>query len=101
MAALVIASDIPSGINTAEKLLAWNILLTQNLFGKQTYQELQGGLLEREVDASVVRAADDTYRLLFRGALKLDPTYISGGGKLWSYTMPWGDVAIPAAYKVN
>ncbi|MBD2259908.1 hypothetical protein [Pseudanabaena sp. FACHB-2040] len=101
MATLIIAQDIPGGINTLEKSLAWNILVSQQLFGKNTYQELQGGLLEKEIDASVVRAADDTFRLIFRGALRLDPTYVTGGGKLWSYAMPWGEVAIPAAFKSN
>lgn len=101
MAALVIASDIPSGIDTLEKLVAWSILCSQNLFGQQTYQELNGGLLEREIDASLVRVADDSIRLIFRGGLKFDPNYVTGGGKLWNYALPWNSVSIPAAYKVN
>lgn len=101
MAALVIGTDIPSNINTLEELIAWGVLTGQFIFGQQQYQEINGGLLERVIDASVVRTADNKVRLIFRGAIELNPDYVTATTKLWFYALPWGDVAIPAAFKAN
>lgn len=101
MAALNLATDIPSNIDTLEELLAWCLLTAHNLYGGQVFQELQGALLEREIDTSIVKVADGTTRLLFRGALKVDDEYANSTLKLWFLAQEWGNTAIPAAFKVN
>jgi len=102
MAALDITTQIPPAIDSLEKIIAWGVLTGNNLFGTQTYQEIQNNFLEREIDVSIVRAADGTIRLIFRGGIKLDPTYATATNqKLWTFAQPWGDASIPTAYQTD
>lgn len=96
------STDLPPSIATLEELKVWVDLALENLYRSKTYQELQGAFLEREMDVSVNRTADGKIRMIARSSIELDEGYIaSTAGKLWTFAVPMGDAAIPAAYKVD
>lgn len=95
------STDMPAAINTLERYLAHALLTLNNLYGNLTYQELPGALLEKVSDLNIVTAADGTIRLIGRVSIPLDPTYVTGTGKLWTFAQEFGEATIPAAYKVD
>ncbi|MBE9157698.1 hypothetical protein IQ265_12800 [Nodosilinea sp. LEGE 06152] len=95
------STDMPPAIGTLEAYVAHGLLTLNNLFSALTYQELPGALLERVCDVNVVTAADGTIRLIGRVSLILDPAYVTGTGKLWTYVKEFQEAPIPAAYKVD
>ena len=95
------ATDMPPAVITLERYVAHGLLTLNNLYSTLTYQELPGALLERVCDVNVVTAADGTIRLIGRVSIALDPLYVTGTGKLWTYAREFGESTIPAAYKVD
>lgn len=101
MTALNITTDIPSGINTLEKLAAWANLTLANI--NPTLTAIEGvGYTERVAQAGVFYvAADNKYRLLGRASIQISPDYLAGGAKLWTYAQELSNAAIPATFKSN
>jgi len=101
MTALNIATDIPSQINTLEKLAAWANLTLANINPALT--AIEGvGYTERVAQAGVFFvAADNKYRLLGRASIQMSPDYLAGGAKMWTYAQELSNTAIPATFKAN
>ena len=101
MTALVIASDIPSAINTVEKLNAWTSLVLANI--NPQLSAVEGvGYTERCAQSGVFYvAADNKYRLLSRTSLQMGSDYLAGGSKMWTFTQELSTTAIPAIFKAN
>lgn len=101
MTALVISTDIPSQINTLEKLAAWANLTLANINPSLTV--IEGvGYTERAAQAGVFFvAADNKYRLLGRTSIQMSPDYLAGGAKLWTYAQELSNTAIPTTFKAN
>lgn len=95
------ATDMPASIDTLGAYVGHGLLTLNNLFSTLRYQELPGALLERVCDVNIVTAADGTTRLIGRVSLVLDPAYVTGENKLWTYIQEFQDATIPAAYKVD
>lgn len=101
MTALAIATQIPSQINTVEKIHAWSGLLLANVNPQLT--AIEGvGYTERCAQAGVFYvAADNKYRSLLRVSLQVSPDYLAGGGKLWTYAQELSNTAIPSIFLAN
>jgi hypothetical protein len=95
------ATMMPPAIVTLESYVGHGLLTLNNLFSTLRYQELPGALLERVCDVNIVTAADGTIRLIGRVSLILDPAYVTGENKLWTYIQEFQEASIPAAYKVD
>lgn len=101
MSALNLATDIPSQIDTLEKLHAWSGLALANINPTTTAIEGQG-YEERVTSAGVFYVqASNKYRALIRSSLEVSPDYLAGGQKLWSYIQPVSGTAIPAIFRAN
>jgi hypothetical protein len=101
MTALNIGTDIPSGINTLEKLTAWCLLTLQNI--NPSLKAIEGvGYEERVAQAGIFYvAADNKYRMLGRTSIQISPDYLAGGAKLWTYAQELSNTAIPSTFKSN
>ena len=101
MTALNIAADIPSQIDTVEKLAAWcgMILFANN----STVTVVEGvGYSERAAQSNNYWvAASSKTRQILRLSLEVSPDYLSGSSKPWTYIQPLSGTAIPAAFKEN
>lgn len=101
MTAINIATDIPSAINTLEKLHVWSGLALANI--NPSITAIEGvGYTERVSQAGVFYvAADNKYRALIRGSIQMSADYQSVGGKLWTHAQEISNTALPAAFKAN
>lgn len=101
MTALAIATQIPSQIDTVEKLHFWSGLVLANINPSLT--AIEGvGYTERCAQAGIFYvSADNKYRALIRGSIQVSPDYLAGGAKLWTYAQPLSNTAIPAIFTAN
>lgn len=101
MSTLNLATQIPSQINTLEKLHAWSGLALGYMY--PTLKAIEGvGYEERVAQANVFYiAADNKYRLISRVSLQVSPDFLSGGSKMWNYMMEVGNTAIPTTFVAN
>lgn len=101
MTALVIATDIPSQINTVEKLHLWSgsLLFAVN----PTLTIIEGiGYTERAAQCgNYWVAADSKTRAIVRASLAIDPTYLSATGKIWTFAQELSGTTIPTNFKAN
>lgn len=101
MTALAISTQIPSQINTVEKLHTWSGLVLASVNPSAT--ALEGvGYTERCAQAGIFYvAADNKYRALLRHSLQVSPDYLAGGAKLWTFTQELSNTAIPSIFLAN
>ncbi len=101
MTTIAIATDIPSAINTLEKLAAWSHLALANINPALT--AIEGvGYTERCSQAGIFYIqADNKYRLLGRNSIQISPDYLAGGAKMWTYAQELSNTALPATFKAN
>lgn len=101
MSSLVIATSIPTNINTLETLIAWAGLTyaftTPTLSVNESLNNPQ-----KVAQAQIFQDATNAYRILVRASLPLDPTFVSDRSKkLWMFAQESSNVAIPAGYSAN
>lgn len=101
MTTLVFANQTPSNINTLERNLAWSGLalayINPTLGVLETEQRA-----EKVAQAAIFQAADNTYRLLIRACLPIDPAFINDRTKKsWMFVNEISNVALPAEFTVN
>lgn len=101
MTVINIATDIPTGIDTLEKLAAWSGFALANL--NPALVAIEGpAYTERVSQAGVFYVqADNKYRALVRHSIQMSPDYLAGGNKLWTYAMELSDTPLPAIFKLN
>ncbi|MEH2071615.1 MAG: glucose-6-phosphate dehydrogenase [Nostoc sp.] len=101
MTAITLATQIPSQINTLEKLHAWSAMALNAC--NPTLTVIEGvGYTERAAQQGIYWvAADAKYRGIYRVSLQISDTYLSGGGKLWTYASELSNTAIPSAFTSN
>ncbi|MDM9582313.1 glucose-6-phosphate dehydrogenase [Nostoc sp. GT001] len=101
MTALNISTDIPSQIDTVEKLAAWcgMVLFATN----PTLTVIEGvGYTERATQSNNFWvAADAKTRNITRLSLEVSADHLSGSGKPWTFIQPLSNTPIPAAFKAN
>ena len=101
MTSINIATDIPSGINTLEKLAVWVDLALSAV--NPTVTAIEGpGYTERVAQAGTFFVqSDNKHRFLGRVSIQMSADYMSGGGKLWTYAQELSSTALPANFKAN
>ncbi|AFY31610.1 hypothetical protein [Calothrix sp. PCC 7507] len=94
-------TDIPSAINTVEKLHSWTGAILFNL--NPTLVVIEGtGYTERAAQwGRFWVPADSKTRELIRVSLAVDPTYNNASGKPWTFVQELSSTAIPANFKAN
>ncbi|MDZ7970822.1 MAG: glucose-6-phosphate dehydrogenase [Nostoc sp. DedSLP03] len=95
------ATDIPSQIDTLEKLAAWlgSALFTIN----PTLTVIEGvGYTERACQANNFWVgADAKTRMIIRFSLEVSPDQASGSNKNWTYIQQLSNTPLPASFKQN
>ncbi|WP_017314927.1 hypothetical protein [Mastigocladopsis repens] len=101
MTALNIATDIPSQINTVEKLAVWCGFALSNINPSMT--AIEGvGYTERVSQAGVFYVqADVKHRALIRHSIQMSGDYQAGGAKIWTFAQELSNTALPAIFKAN
>lgn len=101
MTAINISSQVPSQIDLLERHLAWSALALDFLNPTLAVLETPERA-EKCVQTSLFQAADNTYRLLVRATLEVDPTYVNDRTKkLWMFVKELNNVAIPTGFTSN
>lgn len=94
-------ADLPSAINTYEKLFAYAALALRfcnPVIGTVEAQDVT----QRTVQIGHFDAADNTRRLLIRVTLPMDPGYDSDSSKkLWAWAQEISSNAVAATFKSN
>ncbi len=102
MTALNIATDIPTNINTLEKLAAWVGLALERCNPTLKILEAPETEPQRVAQAVLIRADDATRRMIIRVALPIADDYGSNSTvKFWQNAQEFSNVALPTAYKAN
>ncbi|MEH2425874.1 MAG: glucose-6-phosphate dehydrogenase [Nostoc sp.] len=101
MTALNIATDIPSQIDSLEKLHAWSGLALFAINSNIT--AIEGvGYTERVAQAgNFWVAADAKTRAIYRVSLEVSQDYLSGSAKPWTYAQALSTTPLPASFKQN
>ncbi|MEA5627571.1 glucose-6-phosphate dehydrogenase [Nostoc sp. UHCC 0251] len=101
MTAINLATDIPSQIDTVEKLAAWCAGILFANFPDMTVIEGVGYSERAAQVGEFWVAADLKTRKIVRLSLHVSADHLSGSGKPWTFVQPLGNTAIPAAFKAN
>ncbi|MCV3213027.1 hypothetical protein OGM63_05710 [Plectonema radiosum NIES-515] len=99
MTALNPATDIPSNIDSLEKLAVWvgmslsAINLTGTALEAPGYSQrvAQSGIFYVEVD--------NKHRALIRLSVPVSADHLAGANNVWTYALPLSDASIPTAFK--
>ena len=79
-------AQIPSNINTVEKLHAWSALCLRAVNGPKSVIESEGYLPERVAQVPITETPNEGIRLGVRVSIKLDPSFASDKTKkLWEF----------------
>lgn len=98
MAAFV-RTDIPSSINTLEKLSIW-LPLAQSAMFPDAKLVLSATETVRRFNWTQFKAGDGQFYLYSEQYIELDPAYASDGTKkLWEFGQELAQVIIPAGFK--
>lgn len=102
MTALTIATDIPSNINTLEKLAAWVGLALERCNPSTKLLESPNSQPQRVAEAVLIRADDASHRMIIRLAIPISDAYAENSTvKFWQNALEIDTTALPTAYKVN
>lgn len=100
MTALNPVTDIPSNIDTLEKLAVWvgNCLSAINL----TTTALEAaGYSQRVAQSGVFYVeVDSKHRSLIRLSIPMSPENLAGTNNVWTYALPLSDAEIPTSFKI-
>ena len=96
-----VTSNIPSNINTLEKLHAWSGLALSRINPTLATLEQPGVTGERVAQATIFRAADNTVKLVVRCSFGLNEDYDTATTKVWESIQVLSATTIPTAYTTN
>lgn len=102
MVTLNIATDIPTNINTVERLSAWCALVLQSTAGSVLINEVAGGAPELAASSAPFQITavsnDFHFRLLSRQSLRLSADWYSSN-RLWMGVQELATGSVPAAFR--
>ena len=100
MTALNVSTDIPSNINTLEKLAVWVGLALERCNPTLKILEAPETEPQRVAQAVLIRADDATHRTIIRASIPISSDYASNSTvKFWQNAVEISNVALPTAYK--
>lgn len=93
-------ANIPSTVNSLEKLAAWvGLALTQI---NPSLAVLESANESTKVaQTALFRASDNTVRLSIRLSIPIDPNYGVNTAKFWGNAQDLSNTALPTAYTTN
>jgi hypothetical protein len=94
-------ADLPSSINTVEKVLVWGSTVMQHLHPTLTAIESTGNA-ERVISAApfFITATDPAvWRYISRTSIPLNSNWQRGTGKIWTFASDISSSAIPTEFK--
>lgn len=101
MTAINPATDIPSNVDTVEKLMYFCHAILIELYPSMVLDEGDGDITR--INSILVQLDDgsNSYKPfeILRGSLELNPMYKRGLLRPWDYVEPLGSAVIPAEYK--
>lgn len=103
MAALDPTTQIPTNINSVERMNLWAILLYKKIMGNKKYEEVEGqGATVNYVETFYQQVGDGRTFAVMRVAIPLSDDYATDTTvKLWMKAADAVDAALPAAYTTN
>ena len=102
MTIIDLSTDIPNNINTLERLAAWAILALARTNPTLKILETSSTEPERVAQSALIRADDDSLRLIARASLEIDPAYSEDNTiKFWMHVQELSNTALPDAFKQN
>lgn len=101
MTALSIATDIPSDINTLEKLALWVGLALSRVNPTTKYLEVPDAEPQRDANVVLIKCDDGKNRTILRIAIPIIDGYASNTAKFWQNAEIISDTALPTAFKAN
>lgn len=95
-------SQIPSNIDTVEKLVVWCLMVLDNVAGTLQVKEEENVLPVYAAQIQIVRVADDSRRLIGRVSIPISENYaINNTVKFWQHTQPLTNSTIPTGFTQN
>lgn len=101
MTAVSLTTDIPTNINTLEKLAAWVGLALARCNPSQRILEIPNSDAPRAAEATLIKADDGSYRLVVRLSIPIFDNYSEQTQKFWFNADEISNTALPAAFKSN
>ncbi|MBW4665373.1 MAG: hypothetical protein KME01_14425 [Chroococcus sp. CMT-3BRIN-NPC107] len=102
MTALNISTDIPTSINTLEKLAAWVGLALERCNPGKKILESPETEPQRVAQAVLIRADDASHRMVIRVSIPVNSGYAENSTvKFWQNALEIDTTALPTAYKAN
>lgn len=97
----LLATDIPSSINSLEKLAVWTATVLNHLNTNLTVIEQTGSAqLAATASPFFITASDPTtWRYIARQSIALDKNWQRGNGKIWTFAQDLSSAAIPTEFK--
>ena len=100
MTLINIATDIPSDINTLERLTMWSCMALRRVNPTLSIIEIANQPAEKAVQTALVQADDNTIRFIGRVSLEIPNDYAEDNTKkLWTKAKELSNTALPEAYK--
>ena len=94
-------ANVPTNINTVEKLAAWVGLLLNTMNPTLGVIETDGQTAQKVSQVSFFRAADGSLRLTIRLSLPVREAYATSTTKFWEDVQEISNTAIPSGYTSN
>jgi len=101
MTTFTASTDLPTNINTLEKLAAWVGQALTRCNPSLKVLELANAQPSRAAEAVLIKADDNSFRLVVRMVLPISDDYAAQTRKFWENAQEFSNTALPAAFKVN
>lgn len=94
-------TDLPSSINSVEKLAVWSMTVLQHLHPELTVVEAPGQsqLAVTAQPYFITVAEPPTWRYVARGSIALNANWQRGASKLWTHAIDLSNQSIPTEFK--
>ena len=93
-------TDIPSQINTLERLAMWTCMALRRVNPTFSVIEIANQPAEKVAQTALVQADDDTIRFIGRVSIEIPSDYADDStSKLWTKAKEFSNVQLPEAYK--
>lgn len=102
MTSINITTDIPSNINTLERLATWAIMSLRRVNPTQRVIEVSEETPVQTVQAALVQADDGSIRFFGRVSIPMSADYAEDNTvKLWQKSEELSNTVLPEAFKAN
>jgi hypothetical protein len=93
-----VPANLPTSVNTVEKLALWSLGVLYQLHKNDRYQESEAAPLIPIITAQDGLAADKKEHIIFRVSFILSDTWRESTTKFWQEGQDFADVPIPPAF---